>query len=212
VQVSDITSRVRSLTYNPSTANPQDTDLIAMINQVQQALVAWLLTQQPDFLPEVQAKLSYAEGTQEYPLPAGLSKILLVEVTDMGLPIRLPARHFTERDLFPGPGEPVYFYWRNDSAQGNLIGFLPTPYRDGNQNVTFTYLPAVPDVALDTDTPTIPVELHPALVYGVCVLQRERDQQPTQNFAALYDDQLQKYASFVQHGRGDERRRVQWRP
>jgi len=213
VQVTDIIARARSLTYNQSSANPQDSDIINMINQAQQAMVGWLLTLQPDYLPDVQATVAYISDQQEYQLPAGLSQIQLVEVTDLGYPLRLKASHYTARDYFLGPGEPDHYYWRNDSTLGNLIGFLPTPGRDGNgNNVTITYTPAVADVAQDTDVPTIPLELHPALVYAVCMLMRERDQQPVQDFAALYDDQLTKYTSFILRGRGDERRRVRWRP
>lgn len=211
--VADILSRVRSLTYNPSTVNPADSDLIAMLNQAKDALVGWLLTIQPEFLEGTAALLSYVAGQQEYSLPQTLSRVLLVEVTDLGnIPIRLTPGRFEDRDLWPGWAEPYRYYWRTDDSGNPLIGFMPAPGRDGSQNVTVTYVPSIPDVAATTDTPAIPVELHPALVYGTALLQRERDQQPMQTFAALYQDQLDKYASLVLEGRGALGRRVIWRP
>lgn len=201
---------VRSLTYNPSTVNPADTDIFNMINAAQSSIAGFLLTVQPDFFSEITGQVQYVNGQQEYALPTGLSKIVLVEVTDLGLPFKLAPRPFEERDRWSGPGEPDYFYWRNNGGT-DYIGFLPTPYRSAvAPNVNITYVPDLPTVALYTDVPAIPSELHQALVYETCILVRERDQQPPQNFAALFDNELANYRAFAEGGRSAERRHVRW--
>lgn len=207
---SDIEGRVRSLLGESSSVSPITTqDLMNYANQIMSGIASVVLQADPDFFAESQMTLSYVAGQQEYSLTTTPLEIRFVEVTDLGYNFELRRLDFTDKDKYPIQAEPEAYYLRNAGGTW-VIGFLPAPWRSGTSNVLITYVPAIVPIQYTTDTPGIPLELHPALVYGTAMLARERDQLPAQAFAALYQAELNNYLSYLAMGKGEGPRYIEY--
>lgn len=215
-----IFQRARSLNADVSTNGISDSDLIDLFNEAQDECWNWLMQNAPYVLGPSTATLSYVTGQKEYALPTDsngqplIDRIEMVEVTDLSTwPFPLQEISFLEKDQYPDPGEPFAYYINN-----NTLGFVPTPSRTASSNVKITYVPALTAIVYDaggaylTTYPSVPGELHGALVYDLAVLMRERDQLPVQTYAAMSQRAKTRYLLNAKRGRGQGVRYVRWIP
>lgn len=209
--VSEVLARARALNADVQTGGISNQDMVYLLNQVIEEDWLRLTNVQPYLLQPQTATISYSVGVQEYDLPATLDRVELVEVTDFSPSLVLVEERFENRDNYPLSGEPYAYY-----VVGKRIGFLPAPDRSATNNVRVTYIQDAPTVAYDAggsylgQALGLPEELHPAVVYELAALMRERDQLPSASYGALAERYWRRFLGLAFRGRGQGVQFMQW--
>lgn len=188
MNVGDIITRVRRTFGDEAGVQLTDDDIIRWINDAQEHIVL-----RNEGLMEATAVANTVQGTSDYPTPVDMSVLRSLQYQGYRL------QGYSQNDFdnyisgYNAPGSlngygqgiPICYKIWND-----IITLFPTPSESVTSGLTIFYIKHPTPVALSTDTPSVPLEYHNALV-DFCLQQAyELDEDPQK--VSLKEGQFEK--------------------
>ena len=199
--ITDIRARLNETTA----AFWTDAQLLVWMNHRYQDLVTAIETVFENyFITEATADMN--EDQQEYTLPSDFKRMRRVE---LNYDITSNADNFKkatsislddvqtrlENDDLGVAALPSYY------IQGDILGFLPIPDKDGTAALKIWYIAEQDDLSDDDDEPAIPAQYHRLISIGTCadaLMKGKRDLQGSAMFERMYQEERERMQSELE--------------